>query len=186
VYTAENSDLPSNKVTSIVIDSQGNKWIGTLKQNEGGCDGSLIEIWPGGLAKFDGKSWTAYNVKNSDLPSDYVTSIVVDAQGNKWIGTREREKDGWEKGVELGGGLAVFDGKNWTVYTMKNSDLPSNNVTSIVIDAQGNKWISTEGGLAKFDGRRWVVYNMKNSGLPSNVVTSIAIDLQGNKWIGTE
>ncbi|MEN3039728.1 MAG: hypothetical protein ABDI07_11395, partial [Candidatus Kryptonium sp.] len=76
----------------------GNKWIGT-----------------GGLVKFDGKSWTVYNAKNSGLPDDWVTSIAIDAQGNKWIGMEES-------------GLVKFDGKIWTVYNTSNSDLPNNNV----------------------------------------------------------
>jgi ligand-binding sensor domain-containing protein len=40
-----------------------------------------------------------------------VKAIAIDGQGNKWIGTR-------------GGGLAKFDGVNWTVYNTSNSGLP--------------------------------------------------------------
>jgi hypothetical protein len=84
------------------------------------------------------------------------------------------------------GGLAKFDGVNWTVYNTSNSGLPDNYVRAIAIDGQGNKWIGTDGGgLAKFDGVRWTVYNTSNSGLPDNWVNAIAIDGQGNKWIGT-
>jgi ligand-binding sensor domain-containing protein len=66
----------------------------------------------------------------------------------------------------LGGGLAKFDGVNWTVYNTSNSGLPYNYVFAIAIDGQGNKWIGTNGGgLAKFDGVNWTVYNTSNSGL---------------------
>jgi ligand-binding sensor domain-containing protein len=41
------------------------------------------------------------------------------------------------------GGIAKFDGVNWTVYKTSNSGLPDNDVKSIAIDAQGNKWIGT-------------------------------------------
>ena len=41
------------------------------------------------------------------------------------------------------GGLAKFDGVNWTVYNTENSGLPDNGVMSVGIDAQGNKWIGT-------------------------------------------
>ncbi len=84
------------------------------------------------------------------------------------------------------GGLAKFDGVNWTVYNTSNSGLPSNDVLAIAIDGQRNKWIGTDRGLAKFDGARWTVYNTSNSGLPSNDVLAIAIDGQRNKWIGTD
>jgi ligand-binding sensor domain-containing protein len=59
------------------------------------------------------------------------------------------------------GGLAKFDGVNWTVYNTSNSGLPDNDVTAIAIDGGGNKWIGTYGGgLAKFDGVNWTVYNI--------------------------
>jgi ligand-binding sensor domain-containing protein len=85
-------------------------------------------IW--GLAKFDGTNWTVYNTSSSGLPYNNVNAIVVDEQGNKWIGTSI-------------GGLAKFDGVNWTVYNTSNSGLPSNFVYTIAIDGQGNKWIGT-------------------------------------------
>ena len=43
------------KVTSIAIDGSGNKWIGTDD---------------GGLAKFDGTTWTVYTTSNSGLPNN--------------------------------------------------------------------------------------------------------------------
>jgi ligand-binding sensor domain-containing protein len=94
-------------------------------------------------------------------------------KGNKWIGT------------DRGGGLAKFDGVNWTVYNTSNSGLPNKYITAIAIDSLGNKWIGTGGGLVKFDRFRMTVYNTSNSGLPDNSVSAIAIDGQGNKWIGT-
>jgi len=51
----------------------------------------------------------------------------------------------------LGGGLASFDGTNWTVYDTSNSGLPHEHVYSIAIDGNGNKWIGTNGGLAVFN-----------------------------------
>jgi ligand-binding sensor domain-containing protein len=39
-------------------------------------------------------NWTVYNTSNSGLPSNWVYSIAIDGQGNKWIGTD--------------GGLAVY------------------------------------------------------------------------------
>ncbi len=44
---------------------------------------------------------------------------------------------------DIWGGLAKFDGVNWTVYNTSNSGLPSNYVRAIAIDGQGNKWIGT-------------------------------------------
>jgi len=167
VYNTSNSGLPGNYVWSIAIDASGNKWIGTER----------------GLAclRQDGVSWTVYNTSNSGLPGNYVYSIAIDASGNKWIGTAGE----WNGSSIVGGGLAKFDGTNWTVYNTSNSGLPENAVSSIAIDALDNKWIGTwNGGLAKFDGTNWTVYKWSNSGLPSDRVYSIAIDASGNKWVG--
>ena len=160
-YNTVNSGIPTNYVTSVVIDLQGNKWIGT----EPYYDGSTYN--GGGLAKFDGATWTVYNTSNSGLPSNNVKSIAIDGSGNKWIGTDA--------------GLVKFDDTTWTVI----NNLPSKNINAITIDKSGNKWIGTESGVAKFDGTNITIYNKLNSGLPDNVVMSIAIDGSGNKWIGT-
>ena len=164
--------------------SQNPEWINFTAGNYVGAiavEGNYIWVGTsGGLVKIDRTTgnMTFYNRANSGLPSNWVWSIAIDGQGNKWIGTG-------------GGGLAKFDGVNWTVYNTGNSGLPDNDVNAIAIDGQGNKWIGTGwigiygGGLAKFDGARWTVYNTSNSGLPSNDVLAIAIDGQGNKWIGT-
>jgi len=85
------------------------------------------------------------------------------------------------------GGLAQFDGENWTVYNTANSGLPNNrhHGERIPIDAQGNLWIETEGGVAQFDGVNWTVYHTGNSALPDDWIWSLAIDAQGSIWIGT-
>ncbi len=182
VYNTSNSGLPNNNVQSISIDGSGNKWIGTSDYYD-----MTEHIWVrgGGLAKFDGINWAVYTESNSDLPSNSVQSIAIDGSGNKWIGTstyHDEIEHIWKEG-----GLAKFDGINWTVYDTSNSGLPENNVQSIAIDGLGNKWIGTGyyGGLAKFDGTNWTVYNTSNSGLNYDNITSIAIDGFGNKWIGS-
>ncbi|KPK33846.1 MAG: hypothetical protein AMJ65_19130, partial [Phycisphaerae bacterium SG8_4] len=83
------------------------------------------------------------------------------------------------------GGLAKFDGENWTVYNTSNSGLPFNFIAALAFDDQGNLWIGTGGGLAQFDGENWTVYKSYNSGLPYNIVWDLAFDALGNLWIGT-
>ena len=38
-------------------------------------------------------------------------------------------------------GLIKFDGTDWTVYNTSNSGLLNNNIESIAIYAEGDKWI---------------------------------------------
>lgn len=122
-----------------------------------------------------------FNTENSGLPHNQVTSMAIDAQGNKWFGT-------------LHGEVVKFDNVNWIVYNSSNSGLPGlYRIGSIVIDDQDNKWVGTSftpnlesgAGLVKFDNSKWTVYNRSNSGLPNNTVTGIALDSFGNKWVGT-
>jgi len=115
-----------------------------------------------------------YTVENSGLPHNRVECIVIDADGIKWIGTR-------------GGGLAKFDGENWTVYNRDNSDIPDDRVQAVAIDDSSNKWLGLRGeGVAKFDGEKWTNFNESNSDLPQNRVNCIAIDDSNNKWIGCD
>ncbi len=174
VYDEDDSGLPDNHVTALEIDEQGNIWIGTFR---------------GGLARFDGESWTVYDEDNSELPANWVCALAADDQGNTWIGMasyRDRAKETW-----VSGGLAKFDGDNWTVYNTDNSELPDNYVNALGIDERGSILIGTGhfdwdqyrtyGGLAKFDGESWIVYDEYEGA----VVTALAFDEHGNMWVGT-
>ncbi len=86
--------------------------------------------------------------------------------------------------ADNGGGLANFNGSNWTVYNTSNSGLPDDQVLALAIDGSDNIWIGTMFGLAKFDGSDWSMYRTWNSGLPDNLVFALAIDAS-NIWIGT-
>ena len=118
----------------LVIDSMGNKWIGTSGYFGGG-----------GLAKFDGKSWTVYDTSNSHLPNNTVLSVAIDSHSNKWIGTD-------------GGGLAFFNDTTWGIFSQSNSGLVDNQVRCIAIDDSSYKWMGTCGsekgeGFAVFKNR---------------------------------
>lgn len=118
-------------------------------------------------------NWTVYNSINSDLPFDWVPSIVTDPDGSHWFGTSGR-------------GVAHFDGSNWTIYNRLNSGLPDDNVVAIIVDSDGSHWFGTLfGGVAHFDGLNWKVYNSTNSGLPHNTVRKIATDPDGSHWFVT-
>jgi hypothetical protein len=67
-YRTDNSQIPSNKIFSICIDSNNVKWIGTDQ----------------GLARFDGINWTIYDTSNG-LLSNKVRAVTVDKMNNLWI-----------------------------------------------------------------------------------------------------
>jgi ligand-binding sensor domain-containing protein len=126
----------------------------------------------------DEGDWTTYR-QSDGLASDYVLSIAIDAEGNKWFGTNR--------------GVSVFDGENWTTYDTSDG-LVYKRVNAIAIDQEGNKWFGTGRGVSVLDDGgtphdksddTWTTYDTSNSGLASNRVSAIAIDQEGNIWFGT-
>ncbi len=122
VFNTSNSPLPDNAINVIAIDDSNHKWIGTSN----------------GLAKFDGSQWTVYTHENSGLSSNYIQDIAFDDSGNVWIATTTWDRYGL-------GGLVKFNRttNTWTVYRTENSGLPTNDLLSVAIDAEGNRWIGT-------------------------------------------
>ena len=96
------------------------------------------------------------------------------------------------------GGLIVFNSKSliandkkYICYNSKNSNLPSDEIKSIMQDSKGRLWFSVTGsGIAWCDdlsiGKQ--KFNMLNvdDGLVNDKVQSIVEDRQGDLWIATE
>jgi len=181
----------SNYVADIVVDANGNKWVGT---------------WGGGLSKFDDTNWTTYTTSNSNISNDFVLEIAIDDTGTKWFGTfqggvskydgttwKSYPTNGWSVwaiaigagGNQLwgtGGEMLIFDGNNWNCDTA----VVKRNIHSILIDAQGTKWFGTDtDGVLKSEGDKLTRYNTSNSGIAGNLIQAIVADAQGNKWFGT-
>lgn len=123
--TEDSTELPIYDTPGIALDAEGDVWISSGSPS-------------GGVAHFDGESWTRYTMDNSGLPSNYADDITVDRDGNKWIGTRD--------------GLAKFDDENWTVFNSENSDLPLGWIWAVLVDNRDNVWIGISGeGLAVYN-----------------------------------
>ena len=156
-YTKTNSGLPDNNVTAVIVDAGGVKWIGTAE---------------GGLAKFNGVTWTVYNTSNSGIASNSVTCITHE-NNIKWIGTKQS-------------GLSKFNNTSWTNYSKANSAIPSDYIFSILVDGSGNKWMgSIFDGLIKFSGSSFQLYDTTNSAIPFNAIVDIALDNSNNIWMAT-
>jgi len=111
---------------------------------------------------FTQNDWVVFDTSNSDMPDNVVNEITIDLSGNVWIATY--------------GGVAKFDGVNYTVYNTSNSIIPSNVCYSIMADAD-TIWIGSVYGLVKYDGTNWTNY-------PYGYVISMAFEPNGNKWFG--
>ena len=114
----------------IVIDSQDNKWIVGKKYDK--QYNSLFEI---GLFKFDGINFTNYNMNNSGIASDKIIQIVIDFQGNKWIGT-----DAGLSKLSGNGNSNLCSNKNEIIITKYNK-LCVNSTVTLSSKLQSNNYI---------------------------------------------
>ena len=151
-YNPNNSGLPDWGTTDIAFDSLNNKWIGTAF---------------GGLAKFNGSTWTIFDTLNSPIPSNKIYAVAIDKKNILWIAT--------DKGV------TKFDGINWVSF----DSISLRYTNGIVIDNENNKWMSSYwAGLIKFNDTIWVYYKTDNSGIQTNALTGVALE-NNIKWIST-
>jgi len=70
----------------------------------------------GGLVRFNktDQSVVYYNKANSGIPDNYISSIIIDHNGNKWLGTYCLE--GSYNGQRIYNSLVKFGGTKWTVF----------------------------------------------------------------------
>jgi ligand-binding sensor domain-containing protein len=159
-YDKWSSGLSNNQIDQLTVDKSGNLWMVTYK----------------GLEVFDGTSWIAYDTTNSGLPDCWISCIAVDELNNVWIGMGYER---WSYDNTNPGGLVKYDGSNWTRYTTRNSDIPSDNINCIAIKGGDTIWVGTTKEMAKFDGSNWTV----NDDSAFYDIDGIAVDGFGNIWI---
>jgi len=179
-YTTDDG-LINNAVNCVAVDNMDNVWFGTQ----------------GGLSYFDGTTWVNYNqdshpdlinnaiIKDGDNWTSYVMSdgipfggcnfVTFDAEGIAYLGTPLA-------------GVLVFDGTTFTPIN-EDSGLLSNQVRSIAIDEDGNKWIATDDGISFFNANdEFVTHHESIFELPPphelNPVEDIQIDSKGRVWVG--
>lgn len=161
VYRGRDYGLMSEQVNAVAVDSAGRVWIGTQK----------------GAAFWDGAGWTAYTVETSGLVDNAVFSLIIQQldEGQRiWFGTLR--------------GVSVFDAETdaWTSYTSADVDLGWGGVSDLLVDSDGQVWVSTlGGGISLWDGQNWRSYRASNSPLPYNTVQDVLELAPGAYWICT-
>lgn len=111
------------------------------------------------------------------LSNNYVTSVIQDDLGFKWIATEN--------------GLNKYDGNQFSVFTPRNagSGLQNENIEILYKGKEGKIWIGTKsGGLSCFDPIRNKFVNY-NHLLPNQAqgwrISKIAQDGKGRIWVGS-
>lgn len=75
--------------------------------------------------------------------------------------------------------------QNWQVYDMVSAGFPTNTITSIAVDGDGDVWAGTDWGLGHFDGSTWEFFQEGNSDIPDDLINAVAVDSLDRIWIGT-
>ncbi|PZX12966.1 two component regulator with propeller domain [Breznakibacter xylanolyticus] len=115
------------------------------------------------------------------LPGVSVQSVAQDHNGLMWFGVE-------------GSGLAMYDGRNFTLFSNDDNDstsLSNNFINSIVIDNQNRVWLATLHGLNCFDRdknhfRRFIHSPDVASSIGGNYLTSSMLYSDGTVWVGSE
>lgn len=159
VYDKTNSKLESNTITSLLFDQKNNyMWIGTFQ---------------GGLIRWDLSidTMTLYDVGNSNISDNYITALALDSLDRLYVGTHQ-------------GGLVIYDGSNWNIFT--DSEIPGmgNNITALEITPNNKCLIGTPKSFIKFDYDS-VMIDYYDNLIPGDEIVSILVNNENDYWLGT-
>lgn len=114
--------------TSIMEDSKGNIWVGTIR------DGLYCYNMKNGKSV----RFTSGRYKDGSLVDNRITALLEDKEEKIWVATEA--------------GLSRFDSQTstFTNYTMKDG-LASNVIYDLLEDSVGNLWLSSSKGLMRFN-----------------------------------
>jgi signal transduction histidine kinase/ligand-binding sensor domain-containing protein len=193
-YLDEEHGMKSSIIESILEDSHGNIWFGSVYGGAIKYNGETVEhftpteglssnwiesiredshgnlwfgTWWGGVCKYDGETFTHFDPREG-LGSHIVFSILEDSHGNLWFGTD-------------GGGVSMYNGETFTNFTPEGW---KGWIQSILEDSHGNLWFGTsQAGVSMYNGEFFTQFT-QHEGLHDNTIVSILEDSQGNLWFG--
>ena len=171
-YLSDNSSIVSNNVFNVAVSEKGMRWFATEK----------------GISAFQGAKWLEN--KYDDLyPGDifeyfpFSTMTTGNSGDTLYVGT-------------LGGGVlryykndvdAISGASEYAIWGPIN--MPSDNIYSVHISADGTQWLGTDKGIARHLGYNtldnWTIFDT-GDGLAGNMVNTINSDSNGKLYFGTD
>jgi len=147
-----NSRLESNEVRSILVDSEGNTWVGTTA----------------GIVKFLKTGEVQYINQQSGLPANFIMALAEDDLGQVWIGT--------------GVGVASYRAGVLKTYPLTDSfDAEYAFGFHIEPDAV---WMATDRGILRIDLATSQIDGItRENGLPIDKFFQIVVDNYGAFWL---
>ena len=169
----DSTSISSNFINSLVEDSLGNIWVGTLDAG--------LNLYNREMDNF--RRFQPRPGAKGAISDNWVTDLYIDSKHNLWVGT---EKAGLEL---LEPGLTKF--QHFKNDPNSLHSLNNNHVRVIFEDAKENLWVGTYGGgLSLFDRKKnkfihHVHDPMDDESISSNYLYSYLQDSDGNNWVGT-
>lgn len=158
-FTTENN-LPSNNITALIQNSNGNYIIGFK-------DAGIHKILAGSIDKDANLEVETINATHK------ISSILEDNDKNIWYATHDN------------GIYDINRSTNETKHISKENGLETNNISSLYKDRIGNIWIGTNGsGVIRVNNTAFTYYN-EIEGLNHNDIFGIMHDNDENIWVGT-
>ncbi|MCO4786123.1 ligand-binding sensor domain-containing diguanylate cyclase [Marinomonas atlantica] len=153
LYNKDNG-LPANEVRSLLEDSRGRTWVGTVN----------------GLVMFeqDGTR-TLFDEHASSLPDNYIIALSEDKRGRIWVGTAE--------------GVAVYDRRN-RMLTIDISEFEQAQYVFGFYIEPGFVWMATDRGLLRYNTISNELSGVgKPEGLPIDKLFQVVYDRMGSFWL---
>lgn len=188
------SGLSDNAVESLLVDRDGNLWVGTevglnllrqknlfaFDQKQGlgyGAVGGLAEIaagtvWVGkpgdGLYRWNGRSFSRLVSANLSIIGQQINALLSSRDGSCWVAGAY--------------GLLHFRDPAKTTDKAELFSLPGANIIALCEDQKGSLWVGMrEGQVWRLEDEQW-----KAQTNLSRAVTAIVPGTNGAMWIGTE
>jgi signal transduction histidine kinase/ligand-binding sensor domain-containing protein len=110
---------------------------------------------------------TAWRVRDG-FARGFIYAIAQTPDGYLWLGTEF--------------GLLRFDGVRAVAWTPPKGQLPSNNISTLLVAQEGNFWIGTTKGLASWKDGKLTTYSELNG----SRISALLEDRTGTVWVATD
>ncbi|MFO7659935.1 MAG: two-component regulator propeller domain-containing protein [Candidatus Cloacimonadaceae bacterium] len=159
IYDTETSGYPFIYASNAQEDFNGHLWAGTRTD---------------GIAVYDNIAWTQYNMTTvTGLYSNTITDVLAQHDAPiVWVSTVV----GVYK-VDISNSASY----QWQYFNPTNSGLPGWETSSLVRDAAGRIWASTDNGIASYFGSTW----NSVADLEGIIVTDLTVDENDCLWLAT-
>lgn len=188
--------LPAAFFTSVVPGPDGSVWLGTSGE---------------GVFKFDGSRWSQCTGAQAP-PGQFAIRLFRDRRGRIWAffadagihvfeNGRWADKNAGVPNLQLpvvdfsedmdgriivglpGAGVMVLSDKSVSFIDLSASGLPTDGLSCVLADREGNLWFGANNGLYRLSGSSVQIYD-ESGGLTNNTVWAVLQDRSGTFWFG--